>query len=175
MLKVYTTKEVFKDKDPTQFMKALSEDWIRIVHNHFNNERGLAGQRLSAWKPLAPSTIEQRKKKGYTGMILQRTGILKNSIQPFYTKNSFGVGTNLKYAPPHEKGAKIKLASRSELFKRNRYSRGSKKGSFKKGTTFGKGFTRQASTITIPRRPFIMPSNTELDRLVKNLINYLSS
>lgn len=52
------------------------------------------------WKNLAPSTVKQRKKKGYYPInILRQTGILASSItvQPSGS-NAVTMGTNIEYA-----------------------------------------------------------------------------
>ena len=73
------------------------------------------------------------------------------------------IGTNVEYAPIHEFGGVIHRNPRSSLFIQNRFSRGSKKGRFKKGSTRGRGFTFQGYDVTIPSRPFLRPGIEDKD------------
>lgn len=57
------------------------------------------------WQDLAPSTIEQRGRKGrWPGKILQRDGQLAASISARSTQDSATVGSNLIYAAIHQFG-----------------------------------------------------------------------
>ena len=58
-----------------------------------------------AWAGLSPLTIARRR--GGAGAILQDTGELKRSIKATHTEDTASVGTNLKYAPTHQFGAKM--------------------------------------------------------------------
>jgi phage gpG-like protein len=129
------------------------------------------------WKKLAKSTLKQRNKKGYTGKILQRRGGgsgLKGSIQAKYDAESASVGTNKIYGRIHQEGGTIKIAARSEIFKRNRYKRGSKKGKFKKGTTPGRGNTIKSSLIKIPARPFLKLDKPDLKEIEEDVKKYIT-
>ncbi|MFW5490423.1 MAG: phage virion morphogenesis protein [Desulfovibrio sp.] len=64
-----------------------------------------AGGRPTAWAPLKPSTLKRRK----GNKILRRQGFaggLVGSISARPLKNSVLIGTNKKYAPVHQFGAK---------------------------------------------------------------------
>lgn len=57
------------------------------------------------WRPLAPSTIRQREKKGHwPGPILAVRGDLVRSITRHYDAHSAVVGTNKIYARIHQLG-----------------------------------------------------------------------
>jgi phage virion morphogenesis protein len=109
--------------------------------------------RVSGRPPWEPS---QRVKK-HGGNTLMLTGRLMKSITiPEVTNTSITFGSNLQYAAIHQFGGDIHMPARSENFKRNRITRGPRKGKFKVGTSSGRGFTHGAYTITIPPRPYIV-------------------
>ena len=161
-----------KVKSITQINKTLAGDYLDMVLNHFEKESGASKFQggLLEWRPLAPSTIKQRNRKGYTGKILTRTGLLQNSVQPYSSDSIFGVGTNRNYAITHELGTEIQRNPRTETFTRNRYSIGKKKGKFKKGTKSGQGFTYKAYRINIPKRSFLALSIQETKILMDKFI-----
>jgi phage virion morphogenesis protein len=79
-------------------MQRLAQRLHFIVDENFEKEG-----RPRRWRPLAPATIEERKRLGYwPGRILQRTGQLKRSITEKTTNNEAIVGTNLEYAEYHQ-------------------------------------------------------------------------
>lgn len=65
-----------------------------------------------AWAGLSPLTIARRR--GGAGAILQDTGELKRSITATHTEDTASVGTNLKYAPTHQFGARQGEFGRSD-------------------------------------------------------------
>lgn len=60
------------------------------------------------WKELAESTKKQRAKIGKTGKILERSNLLKNSINGRVEGSSVKIGTVVPYAPVHQNGMLIK-------------------------------------------------------------------
>lgn len=58
-----------------------------------------------AWAGLSPVTLARRAHGG--GAILQDTGELRRSITASHTDDTATVGSNLKYAPTHQFGAKM--------------------------------------------------------------------
>ena len=58
-----------------------------------------------AWAGLSPVTLARRAHGG--GAILQVSGLLKKSINASHTDDTATVGSNLKYAPTHQFGAKM--------------------------------------------------------------------
>jgi phage virion morphogenesis protein len=160
-----------KTRDLSPLTKKISETMYRAVMKNFAQEG------RPKWKKLAKRTRRQRNKKGYTGKILQRTGGgsgLKGSIQAAYDSSSATVGTNKIYGRIHQEGGTINIAARSEIFKRNRYSRGAKKGKFKKGTTAGRGSTFKNSMIKIPARPFLKLDKDDLNEIERDVKKYLT-
>ena len=65
-----------------------------------------------AWAGLSPVTLARRAHGG--GAILQDSGELKGSIKASHTVDTATVGTNLKYAPTHQFGAKQGEFGRSD-------------------------------------------------------------
>ena len=84
----------------------------RWVLTNFKTEGGLVG----GWKPFTYGGRVTTKKKGNaqstanrrhidgSAKLLQDTGVLRSSFVPFHTKYNVGIGSNIKYAPPHEEG-----------------------------------------------------------------------
>ncbi len=104
----------------------------------------LAGGRPEQWQP-------SKKKKGKT---LIKGGRLMKVYSE--TGNDYILlGSNLTYARIHQYGGEIKKYARSSIKVQNRYTKGKNKGRFKKGTTFGQGFTFKEHSITIPARPYL--------------------
>ena len=65
-----------------------------------------------AWAGLSPVTLARRAHGG--GAILQDSGELKGSIKASHTVDTATVGSNLKYAPTHQFGAKQGEFGRSD-------------------------------------------------------------
>lgn len=65
-----------------------------------------------AWAGLSPVTLARRAHGG--GAILQDSGILKKSINASHTDDTATIGSNLKYAPTHQFGAKQGEFGRSD-------------------------------------------------------------
>jgi phage gpG-like protein len=59
-----------------------------------------------AWAPLKESTAKQKARKGYSPLPLLRTGHLRQSFRPFWTKEQAGVGSEVPYAQYHETGTR---------------------------------------------------------------------
>lgn len=73
-------------------MRDLAEVLLTGVEEAFLQQEGPGG---TPWKDLAASTIEERKAAGtWPGQILQRTGQLAASLQPFSSSTAAGVTTN---------------------------------------------------------------------------------
>lgn len=70
--------------------RKVSIDLYGLVMRNFDEEGGLRG----GWTPLKPGTVKAKSREGYA-MILQNTGALKNSFEPFSDKEEAGVGARL--------------------------------------------------------------------------------
>lgn len=109
-----------------------------------------AGGRPDRW------SISRRAKKE-AGQTLLKTGRLMKSVTvPNVSNDGIEFGSNLPYAAIHQFGGDIQMRARSELFVRNRFTRGPKKGKFKLGTKAGRGNTLGAYVVTIDARPYIV-------------------
>lgn len=139
----------------------LGNEAVNFSLDRFRNQNWI-GNSTEPWKPRQKET-----KKSAGRAILIGRARLRNSIRVISkdaTKVSVGT-TDVPYARIHNYGGTITRHARSETFLRNRFTRGSKKGSFKKGTTAGKGFTFKKGTINMPRRQFIGRSQYLVIRL----------
>jgi phage gpG-like protein len=129
----------------TQFPKKAGEMALHDVAENFRTE-SFDGVK---WAP-------RKKKDVRTRALLVKTGRLKRSVRIARTSNnSVTVTSNVPYAEIHNQGGSITLNARSELFKRNRNTKGNNKGKFTKGTTAGKGATYKQGSIKIPKRQFM--------------------
>lgn len=133
----------------------------------------------SGWKKLSPTTIKERQRKGqWPGQILTRHGSsgLRGSITQNYDENSAQVGTNLNYAAIHQFGGEINIGARSEIFERIRYSKGKKKGKFKKladDRAVKQGLSFKARKIKIPARPFLAVNDDDILKIKKAVADFL--
>lgn len=89
----------------------IGQTLLNSVEENFKKESSRGALypqgRGSAWKDLAPGTIQQRRKKGkYPGRKLQVTGQLLASIQANTSSSGVIVGTNKKYATFLQQGTK---------------------------------------------------------------------
>ena len=132
---------------------------IAVKHFKGNFRRqGFDGTKWAARKK------EARKSSGRA--ILIRSARLRNSIRVVRADlRGIVIGTDVPYARIHNEGGTINQPSRSEIFKRNRYVKGRKKGMFARGVSAGRGFTYKQRVIRIPKRQFIGESK-ELTTLV---------
>jgi len=160
-------------------MVMISEQMRSVVLKNFREQR--AGTGGAPWQPLSRATLAQRRRKGYTGLTLQRTGALKRSVFSRYGDNYAEVGTNLRYAAVHQYGGSINKAARSSTRAQKRVTGEDaeknsmlRKGRFKKGTTNNRGFTFREHTITIPARPFLKLGESDVadmkDKIIRNLL-----
>jgi phage gpG-like protein len=72
------------------------------VQRNFQAEGGLHNNNYGPWKPLAQSTIKNRRKGSST--ILQDTGRLRTSFSYKATAKGATLSNNVKYAKIHEEG-----------------------------------------------------------------------
>lgn len=134
-----------------------------------------AGGRPS-WLPLSKETLKRRKKRSGPHPIkpLVLSGDLRRSITSRHSSTEAVVGTNLIYAPTHQFGADIFIGGRSEKFIRSRYTRGAKKGKFKKTKSYklGKGFTFKSHVIHVPARPFLQLTKEDISQISQIIKNH---
>jgi phage gpG-like protein len=71
----------------------IGDNIVDEVRNNFE-----AGGGIAAWKPLAPSTIERKRREDYPTAPLIRTGDLYRSIRKLeVTHDHVDIGTDLEY------------------------------------------------------------------------------
>jgi phage virion morphogenesis protein len=125
-----------------------------------------------------PKWDESARVKREGGQTLSLSGRLRRSFaRPGAVQagnDRVAVGTNVVYAAIHQLGGTIVQAARSEIFVRNRYVKGPKKGSFKRGTKAGAGMTFRERRIVIPARPFLMVQNEDWTQIRGVLNRYLA-
>lgn len=136
-----------------------------LAANHARNffdkswtNKGFTDSSLETWKPVRDKGGREKERP------LVQTGRLRRSLRTLPGV----VYTDVEYAAIHNEGGTITRHARSELFVRNRISKGKRKGKFKKGTTAGQGLTFKESSHTMPKRQFMGPSVT-LDRELEDL------
>lgn len=91
-----------------KFIESLSnlspamEKSQKIIEDSVSRRFAEEGDGQSSWKPLAQSTLADRKRKGFAlGPILQRTGEMKNSVTGAHDETSAEVGPTADYAKYH--------------------------------------------------------------------------
>ncbi|WP_299165811.1 phage virion morphogenesis protein [uncultured Tateyamaria sp.] len=123
--------------DTSGFYKNVGEHMLRSTKANFEGEVSPDGQ---PWKPLMPSTMRRREKRGQTPIQILRatrnTG-LAASINYQVETDLVRIGSPKEYAAIHQLGGTIKRKAR-------------------KGKAFGKDdVSVPAHTINIPARPYI--------------------
>ncbi|MDR1276178.1 MAG: phage virion morphogenesis protein [Candidatus Accumulibacter sp.] len=106
--------------NPTPLMAGIAAELLSITEDAFEQE-SVIGEK--EWKPLALSTIRQRKKRGqWPGKKLQRSsGGLAASIQPFHQTHQAGLTVSKLYAAIHQfggmagRGHKVEIPARPYL------------------------------------------------------------
>lgn len=127
-------------------LEAIGNDLKESTRLRFKDGRGPDGQ---AWKPLSPITRLLRRQG--SGVPLNDTGRLKNSIIMRVVGDAVEVGTEVCYAPVHQFGARISAKPGNT---------GSNRCGPRKGAPFlvfgnpNAGFF-SVKSVTIPARPFL--------------------
>lgn len=81
--------------------QALATELYAFVAKNFQTEGGMTER--GAWEPLAESTEEWKERRGYS-MILQNTGMLRQSFMPFHDGEVAGVGAQALYGTDPDTG-----------------------------------------------------------------------
>ncbi|MES2651279.1 MAG: phage virion morphogenesis protein [Bacteroidota bacterium] len=135
----------------------LANESVEEVLSNFENE-SFDGKK---WE-------ERKDKSEASRSLLVKHGHLKRSPQVYgFRSNGWKLGSDIPYAAAHNNGLTIKRTARSETFVRERYKKGVKRGSFKKGTTDGQGFSFKAYSFKMPMRRFIGDTIAMRTRLYK--------
>ena len=120
-----------KSKNLKPVMRTIAGILNFAVEENFKTE----GARNTKWQQLAKSTIKERTRLHlWPGKILNRHGAsgLIGSITQKYGNDFAQVGTNKIYARILQMGGTINIAARSEIYERMRFTKGNKKGKFKR-------------------------------------------
>lgn len=125
------------------------------------------GGRPAKWRP----SLRVLRKGGKTLVLSHR---LMNSITAKASRDRAEIGTNLPYAAIQQLGGTIKHAARSETFLRKRYVRGAKKGSFKRGSTAGRGYTFGSYETKIPAREYLGVQNEDWAEIRSTILDYVN-
>lgn len=127
--------------------------------------------RRQGWNGKLWQKRKANAKRNKGRAIMVNSARLKNSIEK---KKRTGfiqyIGTDVPYARVHNEGGQIVTHARSEIFKRNRYTKGAKKGLFKKGVTAGQGFSYKGGTRKMPQRQF-MGTTAELTKQLQKILS----
>lgn len=93
-------------KDRRVIHRQIGAQFFSWVQRNFDSEGGL---RPEPWAPLAPSTVLEKARGGWSPKKLVRTGNLRNSFLPFSDEDQAGVGARasfgVDYAQVHEEGS----------------------------------------------------------------------
>lgn len=123
------------------------------------------------WAPLSRMTLQLRRKGMSFGspMILQDTGMLKNSISyELMDGNSVRVGTNMPYASKLQYGGKSVIPAHRERVKSHTRKMGSRSVMIK---AFDRDVPRR--TFTTPARPFVLFQTEDKVEVRKIFLDYL--
>lgn len=145
-----------KMRDLSPLMLEISEIMYEDVYRNFEEEG-----RPKRWQKLSKKTLEQRRKKGYTGKILQRRGMaegLLGSIQSGNNANQSWLSTNLVYAAIHNYGGIIHRGSISSYLRS------------KKNKNAGR---KKMSSIRMPKREFMKISPEGFDKIYTAAKKYI--
>jgi phage gpG-like protein len=92
---------LFRDRTvPNRQLSVQLQGWV------FSNFNAGGGRQSPGWTPLAPSTLAQKQRQGYSSRPLIRTGHLRQSFRGFFDNDSAGVGSEVRYSRYHEQGGR---------------------------------------------------------------------
>ena len=150
-----------KLKAAQDMMRSLKPYWQQVgmyiqrqtIKERFEKEQSPSGEK---WKPLSDMTIAIRRKKHPTGnmKILKDNGELRRSIHYEAGNNYVKVGSVLKYARIHQFGGSINVSNKQRR------------------VLYRKGF-RVGRTITIPARPFLGITDSEVKHIKSMFKSYI--
>lgn len=166
--------------DVRSFLPAVAEVVAAAIDENFERSGRWDGRGTdlfsggnTQWKKLSPSTVEQRKYKGYFPInILRQTGQLAASISTSVSGTSITISANKVYAAIHQYGGTIESTTRisarmRKFFWAKYYSTGEEK--FKWMALTKKQTIERR--ITIPARPFITLTPADLDEVRDTIVD----
>ncbi len=86
-------------RNPTEANRQASVALYGFVIRNFQREGGLVG----GWVPVTAKTAAQKSRIGKERLLV-RSGHLKASFRPFYSREQAGVGSELIYSRTHQLG-----------------------------------------------------------------------
>ncbi len=164
-------------EDPAPLMRQIAGIMADEVEENFEKEG------RPKWRPLRPSTIKARARKGHwPGKILQVSGKLAASITQKADATSAQVGTNRAYAAIQQFGGTINHSARERVLHFKQAVRGQ--------VTFGRPGTGdkfakkskahyamkvqgKAYQQTIPARPFLVLTDGSLKKIRDKILDWL--
>ena len=111
-----------------QFAGMAGGKTLRFIDGNFAAQ-GWQGGTFKRWLKRKKNNKRNAGKNILSGIGTLRRGFNYGEVRPGEVR----VYNNVPYAKIHNEGGAINHAARSETFQRNRYTKGDKKGSFKKG------------------------------------------
>lgn len=168
--------------DITDFERGLGELISRIEHRqplmremaaamHDAVEENFAQQGRPAWAGWSPRYAKKRQ----GGKILQKSGRLAASISEYSDNDSATVGTNVVYARIHQEGGTINIPARSQRSYHKQYKDGRVGNRFvkKSKSNFSQWNTMGEYKITIPARPFLHLTESDVEGMENTAAEYL--
>ncbi len=96
--------ERMAEADLERALAVIGQGLVEEVEREFEAERDPYG---TPWKPLAPATLERRRKRGAGAKILQDTGVMRRSLNwQLRGRHAVAVGFADKKAAWHQQGTK---------------------------------------------------------------------
>ncbi|AIK14259.1 putative phage-related protein [Pectobacterium atrosepticum] len=168
--------------DITDFERGLGELISRIEHRqplmremaaamHDAVEENFAQQGRPAWAGWSPRYAKKRQ----GGKILQKSGRLAASINEYSDNDSATVGTNVVYARIHQEGGTINMPARSQraYYKQNKDGSVGNRFVKKSKSNFSQWNTMGEYRITIPARPFLHLTESDVEGMENTAAEYL--
>lgn len=136
--------------EPGFLLASLGEILLESTQRRFSTQIAPDG---TPWQALSPRY--QRRKHRNADKILTLRGHLRDSYRYQVSGDELEVGTNSKYAAPHQFGAEIDIAARSQkaYFKQNAAGEVGRLFVKKEKSNFAQWVTMGAHKIRIPARP----------------------
>lgn len=148
--------------DYSPIFRAIKEIVDRSIAQNFASGGrwgdDLFGGGTGAWK-------KSKRVLSKGGQTLYKTHQLAQSMNVIVRQEGSKIiieaGSNMKYAAIHQFGGTINKAARSNLYVQYRGANGK----YQKGSTYGKGTTTGAHSITIVARPFVVLQNQDIEEI----------
>ncbi|MFJ5441746.1 phage virion morphogenesis protein [Pectobacterium sp. CHL-2024] len=169
--------------DITDFERGLGELISRLEHRqplmremaaamHDAVEENFAQQGRPEWAGWK-SNAYWAKRRG--GKILQKSGRLAASINEYSDNDSATVGTNVVYARIHQEGGTINIPARSQraYYKQNKDGSVGNRFVKKSKSNFSQWNTMGEYKITIPARPFLRLTESDIEGMESTAHDYL--